>query len=269
MQHLATTPRTSDRPAATRMRDPPHGPAYLVRPAARGDPPRHRRAHARRSSRRRSRAQAEKGGRLGEVLVGAEGGQRRGRGQGARPRSWTCPTSRGSSPDEVDAELVKRMPINFAKQARILPLRLEGDAVALAVADPLDTTVLDHARMLLQRERLAPARARPHHRRRHQQRLRPRGERGRAARRTRWRRRTSTRSPTSWRSRRTSSTRDDEAPIIRLVNSLLFRAAKERASDIHIEPMERELLVRFRDRRRAAGDHQAAQALPELASSAA
>ena len=38
----------------------------------------------------------------------------------------------------------------------------------------------------------------------------------------------------------------DEAPIIRLVNSVLFRAAKERASDIHIEPMERELLVRFR-----------------------
>jgi len=39
---------------------------------------------------------------------------------------------------------------------------------------------------------------------------------------------------------------DDEAPIIRLVNSLLYRAAKERASDIHIEPMERELSVRFR-----------------------
>src|SRR6185295_3116394 len=38
----------------------------------------------------------------------------------------------------------------------------------------------------------------------------------------------------------------DEAPIIRLVNSLLFRAAKERASDIHIEPMERDLIVRFR-----------------------
>ncbi len=38
----------------------------------------------------------------------------------------------------------------------------------------------------------------------------------------------------------------DEAPIIRLVNSLLFRAAKERASDIHIEPMDRELAVRFR-----------------------
>jgi general secretion pathway protein E len=38
----------------------------------------------------------------------------------------------------------------------------------------------------------------------------------------------------------------DEAPIIRLVNSLLFQAVKERASDIHIEPFEKDLLVRFR-----------------------
>jgi general secretion pathway protein E len=38
----------------------------------------------------------------------------------------------------------------------------------------------------------------------------------------------------------------DEAPIIKLVNSLLFRAAKERASDIHFEPFEREIVVRFR-----------------------
>ncbi len=39
---------------------------------------------------------------------------------------------------------------------------------------------------------------------------------------------------------------NDEAPIIRLVNSLLSQAAKEGASDIHIEPFEREMLVRFR-----------------------
>lgn len=38
----------------------------------------------------------------------------------------------------------------------------------------------------------------------------------------------------------------DEAPIIRLVNSLLFRAVKQKASDIHIEPFEKELIVRFR-----------------------
>jgi general secretion pathway protein E len=39
---------------------------------------------------------------------------------------------------------------------------------------------------------------------------------------------------------------DDEAPIIRLVNSLLSQAVKDGASDIHVEPYERELLVRFR-----------------------
>ncbi|MGC8684338.1 MAG: type II secretion system ATPase GspE [bacterium] len=38
----------------------------------------------------------------------------------------------------------------------------------------------------------------------------------------------------------------DEAPIIRLINSLLFEAVKKRASDIHIEPFEKELSVRYR-----------------------
>jgi len=39
---------------------------------------------------------------------------------------------------------------------------------------------------------------------------------------------------------------DDEAPVIRFVNSLLVRAVKEKASDIHIEPFERFVSVRFR-----------------------
>ncbi|MCL4147913.1 UNVERIFIED_CONTAM: hypothetical protein GTU68_002684 [Idotea baltica] len=39
---------------------------------------------------------------------------------------------------------------------------------------------------------------------------------------------------------------DDDAPIIRYVNTLIFRAATQRASDIHIEPFENTLKVRFR-----------------------
>lgn len=39
---------------------------------------------------------------------------------------------------------------------------------------------------------------------------------------------------------------EDSAPVIKLVNTLLFRAVKERASDIHIEPYEKEFVVRFR-----------------------
>ncbi len=38
----------------------------------------------------------------------------------------------------------------------------------------------------------------------------------------------------------------DEAPIIRFVNGLLARACRERASDIHLEPFETELVIRYR-----------------------
>ena len=37
-----------------------------------------------------------------------------------------------------------------------------------------------------------------------------------------------------------------DAPVIRLVNSLIARAVEARASDIHFEPAERSLRVRFR-----------------------
>ncbi len=39
---------------------------------------------------------------------------------------------------------------------------------------------------------------------------------------------------------------DEDAPIIRWVNNLFSQAVKERASDIHIEPEEKEVLVRYR-----------------------
>lgn len=38
----------------------------------------------------------------------------------------------------------------------------------------------------------------------------------------------------------------DEAPVVKLVNMLITRASADRASDIHIEPTERDLRVRFR-----------------------
>jgi len=39
---------------------------------------------------------------------------------------------------------------------------------------------------------------------------------------------------------------EDDAPIIRLINALFTEAIKENASDIHIEPYENRLVVRFR-----------------------
>lgn len=39
---------------------------------------------------------------------------------------------------------------------------------------------------------------------------------------------------------------ENDAPVIKFVNSLLFRAVKEKASDIHIEPYEKDFVVRYR-----------------------
>jgi len=38
----------------------------------------------------------------------------------------------------------------------------------------------------------------------------------------------------------------DSVPVVRLVNSLLQQAVRERASDIHLEPQEKEAFIRFR-----------------------
>ncbi len=39
---------------------------------------------------------------------------------------------------------------------------------------------------------------------------------------------------------------EDDAPVIRLINAVLSQAIKENASDIHIEPYENRLVIRFR-----------------------
>jgi general secretion pathway protein E len=147
----------------------------------------------------------------------------------------------GASPD-----LVKKVPINFAKAAKVLPLGPTPDGVTrVAVADPLDTAALDHLAILLGTA-LEPVlvsaqavldainsvydRAADEHDK-IMEGLESEDLESVAH---------ELEEPTDL------LDADDEAPIIRLVNSLLFRAVKERASDIHINPEERDLSVRYR-----------------------
>src|SRR5216684_3887508 len=94
--------------------------------------------------------QTEKGGRIGEVLVGLKYVTEEDVAK-ALGIQFDIPFVGRIGVENVDQELLKMVPINFAKQTRILPLGLDGDLVALAIADPLDTTTLDHARLLLQK----------------------------------------------------------------------------------------------------------------------
>ena len=150
---------------------------------------------------------------------------------------------------EVESTLVTRFPIGFAKQVRILPIKaLPDGSVLTAVADPADTGAIDEARLrvgaplslivatnqtVLDAINQAYDRAHDQAERLMQDMEATEGiADGDLA-----------------GVEESGDLIDDtgtDAPIIKFVNSVLFRASKERASDIHIEPYERDMAVRFR-----------------------
>jgi general secretion pathway protein E len=141
-------------------------------------------------------------------------------------------------PDSVDADLLHKIPITFAKQQRVIPLGETDGVIRLAIADPLNWQALDDLRALLGAE-IHPVISYPQ---------------------------TIVDLINTVYTRKAAGLEDmdddelggdseelidiidltDEAPIIRWVNSLLFNAVKERASDIHIEPGEKFVTVRNR-----------------------
>ncbi|MGE5049217.1 MAG: type II secretion system ATPase GspE [Deltaproteobacteria bacterium] len=189
-------------------------------------------------------AQAERGGRVGELLISLKACSEEQVLKGLAAQ-LELPYQMRIATEEIAQDLVAKVPINFAKQSRILPLRTDTDHVVVAVADPLDTGALDSVRMLLGTPvspLLVPTQAildcinSVYDRARNEaEQLVDDLEAG----------------DLDTVAHELEEPQDlldssDEAPIIRLVNSLLFRAAKERASDIHIEPQERDICVRFR-----------------------
>jgi general secretion pathway protein E len=147
--------------------------------------------------------------------------------------------------EDIPVELIDKLPINFARQRLVLPLGRDGTGrVLVAVADPTAVDVIDAVAVLLD-EAVEPVVAS-------------------AAKIVDQINKTYSRLRGSHELEATSKKDDDEdgefqseelvdmldandeAPIIRWVNSLMFQAAKERASDIHIEPGEKEVVVRYR-----------------------
>ncbi len=146
---------------------------------------------------------------------------------------------------EQAAELLARVPLAFAKHYQLLPLARHDGVVTVAVVNPRELGALDDVRLLLDRP-VAPV-------------VVPKPVLHEALNRAYDQASQSTQElldtldekaldldPAEWQGPRDLLEAQDEAPIIRLVNSLFYQASKERASDIHIEPFEQELLVRFR-----------------------
>src|SRR5205085_7835579 len=93
-------------------------------------------------------AQTERGGRLGEVLVSLKACSED-QVLKALAAQLELPYQMRVGTEEVSQDLISKVPINFAKQARLLPLRMDGDRVVVAMADPMDTGAVDSLRLLL------------------------------------------------------------------------------------------------------------------------
>ena len=145
------------------------------------------------------------------------------------------------SDNDIDFELVRELPIGFSKKFRLLPLEKDNGTLKVAFAAPMDLYALDELRSLygcsletfithnhivigsinrvfeegkemadeIDDESIGITES-------------------------------------EFQEPKDLLDADDEAPIIRFVNSLLFQAVKEKASDIHLECFEKEVSVRFR-----------------------
>ncbi len=163
----------------------------------------------------------------------------------AQATYYQLPYSETVNADECQRELLARVPLAFAKQYLLLPLTQQNGTVTVATANPREIAALDDLRLLFG-ARIKPLvvpkpllqealnRVYDHASQSTQEVLDSLDEKALEL------------DAAEWQEPRDLLEATDDAPIIRLVNSLFYQATKERASDIHIEPFEQELLIRFR-----------------------
>ncbi len=144
----------------------------------------------------------------------------------------------------IPVELAKYVPRNLAKKFLVVPVKLVQDRLYLAMHDPLDFVAQDEVKTA-SRKRIIPMIAT---RKAVEQAIeRLYGSEG-TARVIEEMKREAGAGEDIIPAQMARETADPEAsaPTIRFVNSLIERAFTERASDIHLEPQEGEMLVRMR-----------------------
>lgn len=146
---------------------------------------------------------------------------------------------------EFPAEVANRIPYTFIKKNRVLPLHLEGDKLVAATSDPLNLEAIEALRLMVDREIktvfcsesqiLAAIGEHQYHSQKESAHafLATMGE--------------------EKKNKEEGDTEaydlleiKEEAPIIRLLNLLLTEAIQQEASDIHFEPFENDLKIRYR-----------------------
>jgi general secretion pathway protein E/type IV pilus assembly protein PilB len=140
-------------------------------------------------------------------------------------------------------EALAKIPAEFARAHRVLPLELAADALTIVVADPLDVAALDQLPMLVglpvqlcvaTPSDVTVAIQRHYGTGTEDDELRMGWD-------------TPASAPTAHSlAASEESSAENDAPIIRLVYSIIRDAIQRRASDIHLEPLEKRFRVRYR-----------------------
>jgi len=191
--------------------------------------------------------QQNKGGRLGEILIRLRAIEEDQLIQ-ALAFQFELPWLPQLEAGQVDQEWIKKVPIHFARRYRVLPLKTEEGSVIVATTDPLETVPLDDLRLLLGLpvkpiltsgisllaclNRVYDEAASPAGAEKVMEDIAANDNLEQLA--------------YALDEPQDLLDATDEAPIIRLVNSVLFQAVRQRASDIHFESFERGLVVRYR-----------------------
>ena len=147
--------------------------------------------------------------------------------------------------EKLNKELVANLPIEFLKKHKILPFGKKDGMVSIAVSDPLDVMAFDAAvKMLGVRCKRAICASSVIEDGLSHYYYQSEGSASEAL--------TELDDTKEFAGLTSGSTAEDlldlanRAPVVKLVNTIFFQAVQARASDIHIEPYEQEVKVRFR-----------------------
>lgn len=146
----------------------------------------------------------------------------------------------------IPISMAQVVPKNIAKQFQVVPVRMERDELYLAMSDPMNFYAIEEVKKAVRKKivpMIATAEGVEHAI------LVLYGNEGAARAIEAMKREAPTEEDNGEEAQFTGNILNDninDAPTIRLVNSIIERAILERASDIHIEPKEKELQVRMR-----------------------
>ncbi|MBF0537771.1 MAG: type IV-A pilus assembly ATPase PilB [Nitrospirae bacterium] len=162
---------------------------------------------------------------------------------------------------KIDTELVKKIPIERAKRNILIPITMEGDSLRIAIADPTNNPAIEDVKFITRMKvgvhvatESAIMKAIEQYYPKSEQ-LKAAGAPAKSTEKTSLdmseidkliKKTTSNISVVEQKEDKISLNDASAAPIIQLVNGILMNAIDARASDIHIEPWEKELHVRYR-----------------------